>query len=145
MILDVLRVYFCFSLLLSNKSKGKKKEFKVTRGARVWVNVRVLPHAPFMMCWRSCSAKVEHLPVEKMAYLRSFNQKKKKKNQFCRPRSQFLSHLQVNRALSPELNWLFTWVRWAGLVPGSSTYSAHYKTRLKSHEVRQQKRLNELT
>lgn len=30
--------------------------------------------------------------------------------------------LQVNNALSPELNWLFTWVRWAGLVPGSSMW-----------------------
>lgn len=44
------------------------------------------------------------------------------------------------------LNWTdYSWVRWAGLVPGSSTYITHCKIGLKSHTVRQQKRLNELT
>lgn len=73
--LDVLRVYFCFNLILSNKSKGKKKEFEVTQGARVWASGRVFPSVPPVMCWRSCSGSTEHLPVEKVAYLRSFNQK----------------------------------------------------------------------
>lgn len=61
-----------------------------------------------------------------------FQPKKTLQNQFRRPRFQSLSHLQVNRALPRELNWLFTWVRWAGLVPGSSTYNTHCKTALSS-------------
>lgn len=78
-ILGVLQVYFCFNLILSNKSKGKKKECKVTQEARVWASGRVFPSAPPVMCWRSCSVSAELLPVEKVAYLRSFNQKNPEK------------------------------------------------------------------
>lgn len=42
MILDVLWIYFWFNLLLSNKVKGKKKEFNVAQGARV--SDRVFPY-----------------------------------------------------------------------------------------------------
>lgn len=127
---------------LATKAKGKKKEFKVTRGARVWVSGRVPPRALPVMRWRSCSASAEHLPVEKVAYLTSFNREKNKK----RITSADLDlRLGVSCALSPELNWLFTRGRWAGLVPWSSTYSTRYKRGLKWQEVRQQKRLNELT